>query len=221
MRYTLCVDFGSTFTKLCVLDLENGELVMTTKRPTTVETDAKIALLACLAEAKSYVGEKGVKDGRIITSSSAAGGLRMVVVGLTKRFSLLAGKNVALGAGARIIKTYENNLTADDVGEIEQINPEILLLCGGIEGGNTDRILHNARMLKRADVSSYVVYAGNQEIASYIRQELVNSSISCYIAENVFPAYGQLNGAPAGEIIRQLFMAVSYTHLTLPTICSV
>ncbi len=58
----------------------------------------------------------------------------MVVVGLTKRFSLLAGKNVALGAGARIIKTYENNLTADDVGEIEQINPEILLLCGGIEG---------------------------------------------------------------------------------------
>lgn len=52
MRYTLCVDFGSTFTKLCVLDLENGELVMTTKRPTTVETDAKIALLACLAEAK-------------------------------------------------------------------------------------------------------------------------------------------------------------------------
>ena len=206
MRYTLCVDFGSTFTKLCVLDLENGELVMTTKRPTTVETDAKIALLACLAEAKSYVGEKGVKDGRIITSSSAAGGLRMVVVGLTKRFSLLAGKNVALGAGARIIKTYENNLTADDVGEIEQINPEILLLCGGIEGGNTDRILHNARMLKRADVSSYVVYAGNQEIASYIRQELVNSSISCYIAENVFPAYGQLNGAPAGEVIRQLFM---------------
>ena len=113
---------------------------------------------------------------------------------------------IILDPGVGFGKTYENNLTADDVGEIEQINPEILLLCGGIEGGNTDRILHNARMLKRADVSSYVVYAGNQEIASYIRQELVNSSISCYIAENVFPAYGQLNGAPAGEIIRQLFM---------------
>lgn len=206
MTYTFCVDFGSTFTKLCVLDLARGELVMTTKHPTTVGTDASIALLAGLAQAKRYVGEKGVKEGRIVTSSSAAGGLRMVVVGLTKRFSLLAGKNVALGAGARIIKTYANYLTEENVCEIEKINPEILLLCGGIEGGNVDRILYNAKMLKEADISSYVVYAGNQEVAPYIRQELVTNSIPCYMTENVFPAYGQLNAAPAGNIIRQLFM---------------
>ena len=59
MTYTFCVDFGSTFTKLCVLDLTRGELVMTTKHPTTVGTDASIALLAGLAQAKRYVGEKG------------------------------------------------------------------------------------------------------------------------------------------------------------------
>ena len=206
MAYTFCVDFGSTFTKLCVFDLDNGELVMTTKHPTTVGTDASIALLAGFEDAKKYVGEKGIKEARIVTSSSAAGGLRMVVVGLTRRFSLLAGKNVALGAGARIVKTYENYLTKEDVAEIEAINPEILLLCGGVEGGNADRILYNARMLKAASISSHVVYAGNHEIASFIRQELVTNSIQCYVTENVFPAYGQLNAAPTGEVIRHLFM---------------
>ena len=190
MAYTFCADFGSTFTKLCVFDLENGELVMTTKHPTTVGTDASIALLQNFEDAKRFVGEKGVKTARILSSSSAAGGLRMVVIGLTRRFSLLAGKNVALGAGARIIKTYENKLCEEDVREIEAINPEIILLCGGIEGGNTERLLHNTAMLKTAEISSYVVYAGNRDAASYIRQELMRSSISCYLSENVFPEYG-------------------------------
>lgn len=113
---------------------------------------------------------------------------------------------MALGAGARIVKTYENYLTKEDVAEIEAINPEILLLCGGVEGGNADRILYNARMLKAASISSHVVYAGNHEIASFIRQELVTNSIQCYVTENVFPAYGQLNAAPTGEVIRHLFM---------------
>ncbi len=206
MAYTFCADFGSTFTKLCVFDLENGELVMTTKHPTTVGTDASIALLQNFEDAKRFVGEKGVKTARILSSSSAAGGLRMVVIGLTRRFSLLAGKNVALGAGARIIKTYENKLCEEDVREIEAINPEIILLCGGIEGGNTERLLHNTAMLKTAEISSYVVYAGNRDAASYIRQELMRSSISCYLSENVFPEYGKLNSGPAGEVIRDLFM---------------
>lgn len=206
MAYTFCVDFGSTFTKLCVLDLDNGELVMTTKNPTTVGVDASIGLLAGMDEAKRYIGEKAVKAAQIVTSSSAAGGLRMVVVGLTKRFSLLAGKNVALGAGARIVKTYENSLTKEDVAEIEVINPEILLMCGGVEGGNAERIMHNIRLLKSARISSHVVYAGNSEIAAYIRRELIANSIACYVAENVFPTFGKLNAASAGEIIRHLFM---------------
>lgn len=206
MAYTFCVDFGSTFTKLCVFDLENGELVMTTKRPTTVGKDAGIALLADFEDAKKYVGEKGVKNARILTSSSAAGGLRMAVVGLTKRFSLLAGKNTALGAGARVIRTFENRLTEEEIRQIERINPEIILLCGGIEGGNTRRILYNVSMLKKAEISSYVVYAGNCEIAPFVRQELLSSGIKCYIADNVFPEAGEVNAASAGNIIRQLFM---------------
>lgn len=206
MSYTFCVDFGSTFTKLCVLDLENGELVMTTKHPTTVGTDAGIALLANFEAAKKYVGEKGVKNARILTSSSAAGGLRMVVVGLTRRFSLLAGKNAALGAGARIIETFQNKLTEDDICRIEKINPEIILLCGGIEGGNSRHILHNVSLLKKAKISSYVVYAGNRELASFVRQEFLTASINCYIADNVFPECGKVDGASAGEIIRRLFM---------------
>ena len=206
MSYTFFVDFGSTYTKLCVFDLDNGELVMTTKQPTTVPTDASVALLANFEEAQKYIGKKGVQTAEFFASSSAAGGLRMVVVGLTKRFSLLAGKNVALGAGAKVIGTYENYLTDSDVHEIESINPEILLFCGGIEGGNGDRILHNARKLKNARISSHIVYAGNSDVASYVRQEMSSAAVKCFIAANVFPAQGQINARPAGEIIRDLFM---------------
>ena len=96
--------------------------------------------------------------------------------------------------------------TEDDIREIEGINPEIILLCGGIEGGNTGRVVHNVSMLKTARVSSYIVYAGNREIAPFARQEFISASLSCYMADNVFPEYGAVDGASAGKIIRQLFM---------------
>lgn len=206
MSYILCVDFGSTFTKVCVLDLLNAEMVFATKRPTTVNTDARIALNMCFDEIKQAIGIDKFEKSKILASSSAAGGLRMVVVGLTKRFSLLAGKNVALGAGARLIKTYENFLNEKDISEIEEINPEIILLCGGIEYGDTEREIFNADMLRKANITSYIVYAGNSEIAGYVRQIIKASGKECYISENVFPQYGELNARPTGLIIRELFM---------------
>lgn len=206
MPYTFLIDFGSTFTKLCVVDFDNGELVMTAKHPSTVATDASIGLLATFEDAKGFVGERGVKNAEFYASSSAAGGLRMVVVGLTKRFSLLAGRNVALGAGARVIKAYANDLTLEDIREIEQINPEILLFCGGIEGGNEERVMGNAKMLRRARISAHIIYAGNTSIAAYVRKELVSAGLHCYLTENVFPEYGKINAKMTGEIVRDLFM---------------
>ena len=206
MAYTFFVDFGSTYTKLCVVDLNNGELVMTTSSPTTIATGVDKGLFATFDKAKQYIGEKGVKTSNVVACSSIAGGLRMVVVGLTERFSLLAGKNVALSAGAKILKTYGNYLTDSDVKEIENINPEILLLCGGIEGGNASRVMANATKLKSANITSYVVYAGNNEIAKHVRHEIELGGLKCFVAENVFPEYGKLNPKSANEIIRDLFM---------------
>ncbi|MFP3153955.1 glutamate mutase L [Lachnospiraceae bacterium ZAX-1] len=207
MPYTILVDFGSTFTKTVVLDLENGEKVMTSHYPSTVNTDASIALNANLLEVKKYIGEKGVAQAQIRASSSAAGGLRMIVSGLTPHYSLTAGKNVALGAGARVIKTYSYLLSDDDICQIEKINPEILLLCGGIEGGNGDWVFENAvKLAKSNTLLNPIVYAGNQKIAKEVRAILLRSQKECYVVENVFPSLKEFNAAPAGAVIRNLFM---------------
>ncbi len=207
MAYTIAVDFGSTYTKMAVLDLTNGEKVMTTRHASTVATDASIALRANLEKAKKVIGTEGVKNARMLASSSAAGGLRMVVVGLTKRYSFLAGANAALGAGARVIGSYWGRLKPEDLEEIREINPEILLLCGGVEGGNSQWLMENAgKLAGLAGFTSPVVYAGNQETAAEVRSLFLMRQKECYTVENVFPSFGALHTEPAGEAIRNIFM---------------
>ncbi|MBP1736300.1 MAG: hypothetical protein H6Q60_181 [Oscillospiraceae bacterium] len=207
MQYTILVDFGSTYTKLCVFDLENGELVLTTRHASTVKTDAGIGLLANLEMAAGKIGAGGVKNARFVASSSAAGGLRMVVVGLTPKYSLLAGTNVALGAGARVIKSFSFLLTEADVREIEAIQPEILLLCGGVEDGNTDWLFHNAALLAGSPrLQTSVIYAGNHCVSKEVRALFLQNGKECHTVENIFPALGRLNAGPAGEAIHHIFM---------------
>lgn len=206
MAETICIDFGSTYTKMAVLDLDSSSVILTARKPSTVSTDASIGLLENLREAEKAIGKSGVENARILASSSAAGGLRMVVVGLTDHFSLLAGTNTALGAGARVTGTFSGLLSDEDIRSIEQQDPEILLLCGGVEGGNTDRIWHNAEALAAAKLHGYLVYAGNQEIAADVRELFLRSHKECFLADNIFPDLDTLNAGPASEVIRSLFM---------------
>lgn len=207
MSYTIAVDFGSTYTKMAVLDLDNREMVMTARHPSTVSTDASVGLLANLSKAKEKIGETGVKNARILATSSAAGGLRMVVVGLTRRYSLLAGTNTALGAGARVIRTCYGRLSDDEIAEIQAIQPEILLLCGGVEGGNCPWLLENAEKLASCEgLFSPVIYAGSRDAAAEVRELFLRRNRECYVVENVFPELDKLNGAPAGNAIRNIFM---------------
>lgn len=207
MAYTIAVDFGSTYTKMAVFDLTNGEKVMTARHASTVSTDASIGLKANLEKAEKRIGTEGVKNAHMLASSSAAGGLRMVVVGLTRRYSFLAGANAALDAGARVIGSYWGRLKPEDLEEIREINPEILLLCGGVEGGNSQWLMENAEKLAGlAGFTSPVVYAGNQETAAEVRSMFLKRQKECYTVENVFPSFGTLCTDPAGEAIRNIFM---------------
>ena len=207
MQHTILLDFGSTYTKMCVFDLNNAEVVLTARHPSTVRTDAGIGLMANLDSAAEVIGRANVRKAQIVASSSAAGGLRMVVVGLTPRYSLLAGTNVALGAGARVIKSYSFRLNDADLLEIETIDPEILLLCGGVEDGNAEWLYENAEKLANGRNFRFpVVYAGNRTVAREIRTLFLQNKKECYVVENVFPQLDVLHAGPAGEVIRNLFM---------------
>ena len=82
-QHAILIDFGSTFTKVAVADLAAGRMVATGRFPSTVRTDARIGLGQCFGLAKEAIGADAFEKAVKLSSSSAAGGLRMAVVGLT------------------------------------------------------------------------------------------------------------------------------------------
>jgi uncharacterized protein (TIGR01319 family) len=201
----LLIDFGSTWTKLRAVDAETGALLGTAQGPSTVATDVNIGLdaaLASLARAMNGLPEFAVR----LASSSAAGGLRMVTVGLVRELTAEAARQAALGAGAKLVGSFAYRLTAADLAQIDALVPDILLLCGGTDGGNADVILHNARALTRSASSCPVVVAGNRETTDAIVALLADSGRAAIPTANVLPALDALDIEPARAAIRNVFM---------------
>src|SRR6476660_5764182 len=210
----ILIDFGSTFTKLVAVDLERAELIGRAQAPSTVATDVREGLLQALAllHAHHHVfdhqpKELSVLEGKtVLASSSAAGGLRIAVVGNVPGLTVEAANQAALGAGAKIVGSSAFKLVAGQIVEIEQLRPDMILLTGGVDGGDTATILHNARVLADAALSVPVVVAGNQTIAGQITQILQTGKKETLPVQNVMPKAGTLAVESAREAIRQLFM---------------
>ena len=120
-----------------------------------------------------------------LACSSAAGGLRMVTVGLVPELTAEAARRAALGAGARLVATFSYALTERDVNRIEALTPDILLLAGGTDGGNSEVILANAGALARSRVHCPVVVAGNRVVAYEAKALLEEAGKNAVVAENV------------------------------------
>ena len=93
-----------------------------------------------------------------------------------------------------------------DVREIETLAPDILLLCGGTNGGNSEVILHNARALAESALWCPIVAAGNRETTDEIVALLSRDGRTAIGAANVLPALDTLDIEPARAAIRDVFM---------------
>lgn len=206
MQYAVLLDFGSTYTKVACVDLEGRRVVMANRFASTVHTDARTGLGQCLEAAEAAIGKTALSEARKLASSSAAGGLRMAVVGLTRSLSIAAGRNAAFGAGAKIMANSYGWLEEEDVRALEGADVEIVLLCGGYERGNRDMILHNTEMLAGSRLNVPIIYAGNSEAGPVARELLRQGGKECFLVENIIPAVGKMNTAPAEEVIRHVFM---------------
>jgi len=201
----LLIDFGSTYTKLRAVDLRAGILLASGQGPSTVTTDVNIGLKAALADLDRHMG--GLPDFRYrLASSSAAGGLRMVTVGLVKELTAEAARRAALGAGARLVGSFSYRLTDGDVAAIVELSPDVLLLSGGTDGGNSEVILHNAERLAASALFCPVIAAGNRNAADGIREMFARAGKSLMIAGNVMPAFQELDIEPARAAIRDVFV---------------
>ena len=203
MKPVLLIDFGSTYTKLTAVDVENEKILGTAAAYTTVQTDINDGLENGLRLLEQKTG--ALDFGETFACSSAAGGLRMVASGLVPELTSEAAKLASLGAGAKIVGLYSFQLTQEDLEEIEALRPDIFLLVGGTDGGNTACILHNAGMLSKLKPTFPVVIAGNRTAARQCREIL--SAFETYICPYVMPKFGTLNIEPTQKQIREIFLS--------------
>lgn len=204
MSLALLIDFGSTFTKILAVDLSQGKIVGYAQSPTTVETDIMVGLTHAFQNLPPNI-QKGPYACKL-ASSSAAGGLGMATVGLIPELSAEAARRAALGAGAKVLKVYSFRLTALDVQELESLSPDIILLAGGIDGGNSHFIIENAKKLAGSRLACPIVVAGNRVAADEVSLILQSAGKSILRTENVMPDVNVLNVEPAREMIRKVFI---------------
>ena len=202
MKPILLVDFGSTNTKVTAVDVEEYRVLGTATAYTTVETDINEGLENALKILEKTTGP--LEFAERYACSSAAGGLKMISIGLVPELTAQASREASLGAGAKVWKTYSFQLTKGDMREIEEYHPDIILLTGGTDGGNTETILYNAQVLSGLSYDCPIVIAGNRNAADQCEEILKDRSV--YVCENVMPRLGELNVLPAQKQIREIFL---------------
>lgn len=204
MHY-LTVDFGSTYTKLTLIDVANAQIVATASAFTTITTDVLEGFNN--AWQKILAQQLDAHYDRLLSCSSAAGGLKMVALGLVPSLTSKAAKMAASSAGAKVVKTYAYEISHAEQEEIYEINPDLVLLCGGTDGGNKEVILANARRLAEIDRPFAIVAAGNKSASYDLEEIFAQCDKKCVVTENVMPEFGQLNILPARQCIMDLFIS--------------
>ena len=210
MSVYLLVDFGSTYTKILAVDLAEESILGRAQSPTTIETDVTIGLNKALAELADTCGVDLDRVEGKYASSSAAGGLKMVAIGLVPELTLEAARRACLGAGAKLVSGYGFEIDKEIVEAIEEARCDIILLCGGTDGGDKKTITHNARMLAHSAVDCPILVAGNRAAADTVKEVLEKHGKKVYKAGNVLPSLETVEVEPAQELIREIFIA----HIT-------
>jgi uncharacterized protein (TIGR01319 family) len=198
----LTVDFGSTFTKLTAIDEQARKIAGVARAFTTIGTDICNGFHSALRELERSVGK--VSYAEKYAASSAGGGLKMVAVGLVTELTAKAARLAANNAGAKVLKTYSYELSHAECEQIHSLNPDIILLCGGTDGGNKDVIIHNARAIAQIDGAFSVVVAGNKSASATVMDILKNRD--AILTANVMPSFGKLYIEPSKAAIRELFI---------------
>ena len=198
------VDFGSTFTKLTLVEAETGRLLAAAQAPTTVETDAMEGYREALGRALAQAPGR-VTITRRLAASSAGGGLRVAAIGLVPEYTEAAARQAALNAGARIVLQLSGRLDGRAAAALEEAEPEIVLFSGGTDGGQREQVLQNAEVVASARLDSRIIVACNRDIADAVA-DLMAPRERVHVVANVLPAIGRLDIEPARSAIHDEFI---------------
>ena len=215
LRSILATDCGSTTTKAILIELMDGEyrLQVRGEAPTTVEApfeDVTRGVLNAVGEVEELSGRKLLDGENILTpqngdegvdiyvsTSSAGGGLQMMVAGVVKSLTGESAERAALGAGSIVMDVLASNdgrMPHQKIQRIRQLRPDMILLSGGIDGGTTKHVVELAEILHAAnpkprlgkDYKLPVIYAGNNKAQSEITKTLAEMT-DLTIVKNIRP----------------------------------
>jgi uncharacterized protein (TIGR01319 family) len=206
----LVAEIGSTTTVLSAFDgladypASTPHLLGQGFAPTSVaQGDVGIGVDAARAGLEAVIGP--VDPGVMMATSSAAGGLRMTVHGLTQKMTAMAAREAALGAGGVLEHQTAGRLRDVDLEAIEEARPGLVLLAGGVEGGDAEVVLFNARRLTELESRPIVVYGGNSAVAEEARATLEAAGFAVRLTRNVYPSVDELDIVPARHVIHDAF----------------
>ncbi len=241
LKRIIATDCGSTTTKSILIEYVDGEYRQTVRgeAPTTVEkplNDVTKGVINAVTELEELARLKYnddkiefIKDDTIwlssnenkgvdayVSTSSAGGGLQMMVTGVVARMTGESAERAALGAGAIVMDLIASNdkrANYEKIERIRQLRPDMILMAGGIDGGTTKHVAELAELVGAADPkprlgSSYnlpVIYAGNNKAQDIIKDTLEEKT-DLIITENLRPILERENLGPARDKIHDLFM---------------
>lgn len=142
---------------------------------------------------------------RMMAASSAAGGLRMTVHGLVYDMTVRAAREAALGAGAIIDLVTAGKMGPPELEALRRARPGIILLSGGLENGDREVVIHNAREIACLGPLAPVIYAGNSAARAEAVRPLEAAGLKVYVVPNVYPRLDQLDTEPARRVIQAVF----------------
>ncbi|HEY6008748.1 MAG TPA: glutamate mutase L, partial [Geobacteraceae bacterium] len=204
----LTIEVGSTITKVNGFALADGggfDHVAQGFAPTSVaQGDVGIGVQQAIDDLESRYGASIGKPETFV-NSSAAGGLRMTVHGLTYSMTARAAREASLGAGAIVKMVTAGPLDTFELEEIKAIHPNIILLSGGVDFGEKTVVLQNAERIASLKLPVPVVYAGNVALRKPIHHLFHEAGIELLLADNVFPDVDILNIEPLRHLIHDVF----------------
>jgi len=153
----LLIDVGSTWTKGVAVSIDDGRLMHRSQHPTTLAEGIMRGVDRVIGDLADHA------RGQVVfraASSSAAGGLRVAALGLVPDLTGMAARQASLGAGARVVFSTGYRIDPTELEAMRHARPDIILLSGGTDGGNSSVLLGNANLLAEARLPASIVLAG-------------------------------------------------------------
>ena len=244
IQVVVATDCGSTTTKAILIERRDGAYRQTHRgeAPTTVEeplADVTLGVTNAVTELQELSGRKLVNaDGTIrhrtsatdpdgcdiyVSTSSAGGGLQMMVAGVVREMTAESAKRAALGAGAIVMDAIAGNdrrKPHEQIQRIRELRPDMVLVSGGTDGGDRRKVVEIAELIAPAKPrprfgSEYrlpVIYAGNRDAADAIRGVFGGPGFDLSVVDNLRPSLEQENLGPARERIHDVFLEHVMAH---------